>query len=53
MESTGIVSKIQVSENTAALLKIAGKEHWLHKREGKVAAKGKGMPASQLQSCHN
>mmetsp|Transcript_18806 Transcript_18806/g.40484 ORF Transcript_18806/g.40484 Transcript_18806/m.40484 type:complete len:1140 (+) Transcript_18806:117-3536(+) len=42
MESTGIVSKIQVSENTAALLKIAGKEHWLHKREGKVAAKGKG-----------
>ncbi|KAL7569394.1 hypothetical protein ACA910_010478 [Epithemia clementina (nom. ined.)] len=43
MESTGIVSKIQISQSTADLLKKAGKGHWITKREGKVEAKGKGM----------
>jgi len=42
MESTGVVSKIQVSQSTADLLKKAGKSHWVTKREGEVEAKGKG-----------
>eukprot|EP00523_Entomoneis_sp_CCMP467_P017961 CAMPEP_0168810014 /NCGR_PEP_ID=MMETSP0726-20121227/3381_1 /TAXON_ID=265536 /ORGANISM="Amphiprora sp., Strain CCMP467" /LENGTH=1234 /DNA_ID=CAMNT_0008862013 /DNA_START=54 /DNA_END=3758 /DNA_ORIENTATION=+ len=43
MESTGMVSKIQVTELTANYLKIYRKDHWLTKREGGVVAKGKGQ----------
>jgi len=42
MESTGVVSKIQVSQTTADLLTSAGKGHWVTKRDGEVEAKGKG-----------
>jgi 3'5'-cyclic nucleotide phosphodiesterase/Adenylate and Guanylate cyclase catalytic domain len=42
MESTGIAGKIQVSQNTAKLLKEAGKEDWLSLRQDPVEAKGKG-----------
>ena len=42
MESTGEKGRIQCSAATAALLKQAGKEHWLTPREGKIVAKGKG-----------
>ena len=35
-------SCIQLSEETAQLLKKAGKEHWLEPRKDKVVAKGKG-----------
>jgi class 3 adenylate cyclase len=42
MESTGIREKIQVSQETADLLKAAGKSHWLKPREELVVAKGKG-----------
>jgi hypothetical protein len=43
MESTGKVSKIQVSQATANLLKKAKKIHWLQPREEMVEAKGKGL----------
>ena len=42
MESTSVRGKIQVSEETAGLLKQSGKEFWLQAREEKVHAKGKG-----------
>jgi class 3 adenylate cyclase len=42
MESTGIKSRIQVSEATAALIKAAGKAHWVKPRNELVMAKGKG-----------
>lgn len=42
MESTGEAGKIQVSDVTADLICKAGKHYWLTKREGTVAAKGKG-----------
>lgn len=42
MESTGIPSRIQLSQSTADLLIDAGKEHWITKRPDKVKAKGKG-----------
>jgi 3'5'-cyclic nucleotide phosphodiesterase len=41
--STGIPNKVQLSESTASLLKIAGKENWLVPRTDKVSAKGKGV----------
>lgn len=42
MESTGVRSKIQVSQETADLLIAAGKTHWLKPRDEVVVAKGKG-----------
>ena len=42
MESMGCIGKIQVSQETADLLKAAGKEHWLKPRDEVVFAKGKG-----------
>jgi len=43
MESTGKPGKIQMSHDTAELLKAAGKGGWLTPREEMVQAKGKGM----------
>ena len=43
IESTGCRSKIHLSEDTANLMKKAGKEHWLTLREDPVFAKGKGV----------
>mmetsp|Transcript_17324 Transcript_17324/g.37811 ORF Transcript_17324/g.37811 Transcript_17324/m.37811 type:complete len:1145 (-) Transcript_17324:167-3601(-) len=42
MESTAGAGNIQITAETAALLKAAGKEHWIEPREGKVMVKGKG-----------
>ena len=42
MESTGVPNKIQVSQETADLLKVAGKGGWLEPRKSVVSAKGKG-----------
>lgn len=42
MESTGKKDKIQVSEETANILKASGKEKWIKPREDKILAKGKG-----------
>ena len=42
MESTSLRDRIQLSEETAKLLKEAGKKHWLVEREDKIFAKGKG-----------
>jgi Adenylate and Guanylate cyclase catalytic domain len=42
MESTGIPSKIHVSQETAKLLIDAGKGHWVSSRDTLVQAKGKG-----------
>ena len=48
MESCGFPNRVQCSEYTAKLIIESGKEHWLTKREGLVAAKGKGeMEVSQ------
>ncbi|KAL7544551.1 hypothetical protein ACHAWF_007931 [Thalassiosira exigua] len=43
MESTGIGGKIQVSEETAALLRRDGKARWLVRRNEMITAKGKGQ----------
>ncbi|CAB9511299.1 Receptor-type guanylate cyclase gcy [Seminavis robusta] len=43
MESTGERGKIQVSQDTADLIKESCRDHWLVPREDKVSAKGKGM----------
>ena len=40
LETTGKPDKIHVSQETAAYLIAAGKEHWLTLREDKVSAKG-------------
>ena len=42
MESTGVSNRIQLSQATADLLILNGKEHWITKRQDKVRAKGKG-----------
>ena len=42
MESTGVENRIQLSQATADLLILDGKEHWITKRLDKVRAKGKG-----------
>lgn len=42
MESTGVPGRIQVSEETAELLRATGKPHWLQERSDRVSAKGKG-----------
>jgi 3'5'-cyclic nucleotide phosphodiesterase/Adenylate and Guanylate cyclase catalytic domain len=41
--STGVPNKIQLSEATANLLRVAGKSNWLVSRKDKVCAKGKGV----------
>jgi hypothetical protein len=42
MESTGLPMKIQVSPETAEILRSSGKEKWLEPRDVKVFVKGKG-----------
>lgn len=42
MESTGVGGKIQVSAETAELIRYDRKERWLVKRDGMMSAKGKG-----------
>jgi Adenylate and Guanylate cyclase catalytic domain len=42
VESTGLRNRIHLSQDTAHLLKEAGKKHWVVAREGSVVAKGKG-----------
>eukprot|EP00521_Asterionellopsis_glacialis_P018942 CAMPEP_0195313440 /NCGR_PEP_ID=MMETSP0708-20121125/1799_1 /TAXON_ID=33640 /ORGANISM="Asterionellopsis glacialis, Strain CCMP134" /LENGTH=81 /DNA_ID=CAMNT_0040378239 /DNA_START=208 /DNA_END=453 /DNA_ORIENTATION=+ len=42
MESTGLPSRIHVSEDTAALLRLEGRGCWIEPREDTVFAKGKG-----------
>ena len=42
MESNGLPEKIHVSQDTANLLRQAGKGHWLCARKELVTAKGKG-----------
>lgn len=42
MESTGIKGKIQISEDTAELLRSSGKGRWLRRRADTIIAKGKG-----------
>eukprot|EP00548_Thalassiothrix_antarctica_P008225 CAMPEP_0194153784 /NCGR_PEP_ID=MMETSP0152-20130528/57832_1 /TAXON_ID=1049557 /ORGANISM="Thalassiothrix antarctica, Strain L6-D1" /LENGTH=744 /DNA_ID=CAMNT_0038859347 /DNA_START=223 /DNA_END=2457 /DNA_ORIENTATION=+ len=42
IESTGTPGKIQISQETANLLKEANKGHWLTPRPGIVSVKGKG-----------
>lgn len=42
MESTGRAGLIQVSEETAELIRLDRKEKWLHKRDELITAKGKG-----------
>lgn len=51
MESTSVRNRIQLSESTAKLLIEAGKESWIVKREGEVAAKGKGMMQTWWLKC--
>lgn len=52
MESTGEVGKIQVSEVTANLIEEAGKSHWLTRRLGTIAVKGKGeLQVSRAVPC--
>lgn len=43
MESTGKANHIQISQDTAELLKAAGKASWIKPREEMVQVKGKGM----------
>ena len=42
MESTGLRNKIHISQETADLLREAGKGHWIEERKDIVVAKGKG-----------
>jgi class 3 adenylate cyclase len=42
MESNGLRDRIQVSQETADLLIVGGKPHWVSPREDKIKAKGKG-----------
>lgn len=50
MESTGVPGKIHVSEETARLIKAAGKGHWVTARGETVCAKGKGILATYFVS---
>ena len=43
MESTSVGGKIQVSAETAELIRLDRREAWLVKRDGMVTAKGKGQ----------
>ncbi|CAB9497225.1 Receptor-type guanylate cyclase gcy [Seminavis robusta] len=42
MESNGVNNRIHVSRETADLLKLAGKGHWIVPRKDLIEAKGKG-----------
>ncbi|KAL3797244.1 hypothetical protein HJC23_004536 [Cyclotella cryptica] len=42
IESTGEPNKVHLSSETAELLEIAGKRHWVVPRDKSVSAKGKG-----------
>jgi class 3 adenylate cyclase len=42
IETSGVRNQIHISQETADLLKSAGKEHWIRLREDRVVAKGKG-----------
>ena len=42
IETTGAKNKIHLSQETAELIRQAGKGHWVRAREDKVHAKGKG-----------
>jgi hypothetical protein len=42
MESTGVKTKIQVSQESAELIIASGKSAWIKPREERVVAKGKG-----------
>jgi 3'5'-cyclic nucleotide phosphodiesterase len=42
MQSTGVVNRIQISQDTAQMLIAAHKKDWLIPREDRVVAKGKG-----------
>jgi Adenylate and Guanylate cyclase catalytic domain len=53
MESTGIPNKIQVSQETADLLTIEGKGHWLTQRKEPVIAKGKGELSTYFLSSNS
>jgi hypothetical protein len=43
MESTGVCSKIHVSQSTVDLIIASGKGHWVTKRDDEIDVKGKGM----------
>lgn len=47
MESNGERGKIHVSQQTADLLFQHGRAHWVHVRDDKVHAKGKGKTSSR------
>ncbi|CAB9511817.1 Receptor-type guanylate cyclase gcy [Seminavis robusta] len=42
METTGIPGRIQLSQDSASLLKVAGKGSWLVQRDEVISVKGKG-----------
>jgi len=42
MQTSGLLNKIHISEETAELLREADKHHWVKLREDKVQLKGKG-----------
>ena len=46
MESNGTKNRIHCSEATANLLKLAGKEHWVKRRDEMIQVKGKGKVAT-------
>jgi len=46
MEKHGEFNKIHVSEQTAELLREAGKSHWLKTKDQKILVKGKGLVQS-------
>ena len=48
MESTSPPNRIQLSSETAALLRKAGREDWIVPREDKIQAKGKGEMQTYL-----
>jgi hypothetical protein len=53
MESTGERNRVQVSQATADLLVMAGKQHWIQPREGLVDAKGLGQVQTYWIVAHN
>ena len=48
MESNGIPGRVQISQETADLLLVANKSHWLEPRRDKIQAKGKGELTTYL-----
>ena len=43
MESTGLKTRIQISDVTAKLLREQGRSKWVHERESRISVHGKGM----------